>query len=126
VAEQIGETTLDGKYPVNFAGAEEVVADKGYHSNEVVRDLAELGVRTYIAEPERGARKWDGRRAEPAPVYAHRSRIRERAGSGCRPGAENGWSGISRISSIPEAWTDCTSEVFARRAQENADAGCGV
>jgi transposase len=76
VAEQIAETTPDGKYSVNFAGAEEVVADKGYHSNEVVRDLAELGVRTYIAEPERGARKWDGRRAEQAAVYANRSRIR--------------------------------------------------
>jgi transposase len=76
VAEQIAEPTPDGKYAVNFAGVEEVVADKGYHSNEVVRDLAELGVRTYIAEPERGARKWDERRAEQAAVYANRRRIR--------------------------------------------------
>jgi transposase len=76
VADQIAEATLDEKYPVNFAGVEEVVADKGYHSNEVVLDLAERGVRTYIAEPERGARKWDGRRAEQAAVYANRRRIR--------------------------------------------------
>lgn len=52
VAEQIAETTPDGEYAVNFPGVEEVVADKGDHSNEVVRHLRELGVRTYIAEPE--------------------------------------------------------------------------
>jgi transposase len=80
VAEQIAEPTQDGKYAVNVAGVEEVVADKGYHSNEVVRDLTEQGVRTYIAEPERGTRKWDGRRAEQAAVYANRRRIRGERG----------------------------------------------
>jgi transposase len=57
VAEQMAETTSEGKYQVNFQGVEEVVADKGYHSNEVLRNLTESGVRTYIAEPERGARQ---------------------------------------------------------------------
>jgi transposase len=86
VAEQIAETTRDGKYPANFAGVEEVVADKGYHSNEVVRDLREWGVRTYIAEPERGNRKWDGRRAEQAAVYANRRRIRGARGKRLQAG----------------------------------------
>jgi transposase len=86
VASQIAETTTEGKYPVNFAGVEEVVADKGYHSNEVVRDLAELGVRTYIAEPERGARKWNGRRAEQAAVYANRRRIQGARGKRLQAG----------------------------------------
>lgn len=86
IAEQIAETTPDGKYPVNFAGVEEVVADKGYHSNEVVRDLAELGVRTYIAEPERGVRQWDGRRAEQAAVCANRRRIRGTRGKRLQAG----------------------------------------
>jgi transposase len=76
VAEQIAETTPEGKYAVNFPGVEEVVADKGYHSNEVMRDLSELELRTYIAEPERGARKWEGRQVEQAAVYANRRRIR--------------------------------------------------
>ena len=76
VAEQIAETTPEGKYAVNGAGVEEVVADKGYHSSEVVHKVQEWGVRTYIAEPERGARKWKGRRAEQAAVYANRKRIR--------------------------------------------------
>ena len=35
---------------------EEVVADKGYHSNQVLVDLAALDLRTYIAEPDRGRR----------------------------------------------------------------------
>ena len=35
---------------------EEVVADKGYHSNQVIVDLAALDPRTYIAEPDRSRR----------------------------------------------------------------------
>jgi len=86
VAEQIAETTPDGKYAVNFAGVEEVVADKGYHSNEVVRQLRELGVRTYIAEPERGPRQWDGKAAEQVAVYANRRRIRGARGKRLQAG----------------------------------------
>jgi transposase len=59
---------------------QEVVADKGYHSNEVVRTLAEAGVRIYISEPERGARKWEGRPEERAAVYANRRRIQGNRG----------------------------------------------
>lgn len=80
VAEQIAEATPDGKYEVNFEGVEEVVADKGYHSNEVVREVQESGVRSYIAEPERGPRQWAGRQAEQAAVYANRRRIRGQRG----------------------------------------------
>jgi transposase len=80
VAEQIAEATQEGKYEVNFEGVEEVVADKGYHSNEVVREVRESGVRSYIAEPERGPRRWAGRQAEQAAVYANRRRIRGERG----------------------------------------------
>ena len=37
---------------------DEVVADKGYHSNQVLVDLGALDLRTYIAEPNRGRRNW--------------------------------------------------------------------
>src|SRR4029079_736932 len=37
--------------------------------------LAELGVRTYIAEPDRGKRNWDGKEAAKKAVYANRRRI---------------------------------------------------
>src|SRR5271169_1153576 len=36
----------------------EVVADKGYHSNDTCRDFAEVGIRSYFSEPDRGRRVW--------------------------------------------------------------------
>jgi len=60
---------------VNAKGLEELVADKGYHSGNVLVDLRGLEVRTYIAEPDRGRRKWAGKRAEQAAVYGNRRRI---------------------------------------------------
>lgn len=53
----------------------EVVTDKGYHSNAMLTDLAELGVRTYISEPKRGRRNWIGKDKERDAVYANRRRI---------------------------------------------------
>src|SRR2546427_6149371 len=54
---------------------EEVVADKGYHSNQVLTDLAALDLRTYIAEPDRGRRTWKKKVAARTAVYANRRRI---------------------------------------------------
>jgi transposase len=75
VAGLIAEKTPEGKYEVHAEGVEEVVADKGYHSNEVAVGFAEMGVRTYVAEPERGARNWEGKQVEKETVYANRRRI---------------------------------------------------
>jgi transposase len=55
---------------------DEVVADKGYHSNQVLVDLAALDLRTYIAEPDRGRRRWARQAAARDAVYANRRRIR--------------------------------------------------
>ena len=65
---------------VNERGVEETVADKGYHSNQVLVDLHAEGVRSYIPEPERGPRKWDGKKKEQQQVYANRRRISGRRG----------------------------------------------
>lgn len=59
---------------------EEIVADKGYHSNQVLVDLAALDLRTYIAEPERGRRRWKRNPAARQAVYANRRRNRGRRG----------------------------------------------
>lgn len=75
VANVMVENTAEGKYEVHPEGVEEVVADKGYHSNEVMVELAEMGVRSYIAEPDRGSRKWKGKELEKRAVYANRRRI---------------------------------------------------
>ena len=56
--------------------AKELVADKGYHSNDVLGDIGELEIRTYVWEPKRGRRRWKGKEAERDAVYGNRRRIR--------------------------------------------------
>ena len=58
----------------------EAVADKGYHSNQTLLDLDEMGIRSYISEPRRGRRRWKGKPAEQQAVYANRRRIRGKRG----------------------------------------------
>ena len=60
--------------------AAEVVADKGYHSNDTCRDCREAGIRTYCSEPKRGRREWKGKKPEQEAVCANRRRIRGRRG----------------------------------------------
>ena len=55
---------------------EEIVTDKGYHSNQVLLDLAALDLRTYISEPDRGRRQWTKKAEARDAVYANRRRIR--------------------------------------------------
>jgi transposase len=59
---------------------EEAVADKGYHSNQTMADFAELEIRSYVSEPDRGRRNWrdkpaEQRQIERKAVYANRRRI---------------------------------------------------
>ena len=65
---------------MNAQGLEEVVADKGYHSGAMVEDFREIGVRSYLPEPKRKRRKWQGKRGQQAAVYANRRRIRGERG----------------------------------------------
>src|SRR5438046_4529766 len=55
---------------------EEVVADKGYHSNQTMVDLDAVEIRSYLAEPDRGRRDWSKTPEAQAPVYGNRRRIR--------------------------------------------------
>ncbi len=59
---------------VNPQGIEEVVADKGYHSGAAVQAIGEAGPRTYIPEPQRPRRHWEGKAAEQKAVYGNRRR----------------------------------------------------
>ena len=65
---------------MNAKGLEEVVTDKGYHSGGMLEDLREIGVRSYISEPQRGRRHWQGKREEQTAVYGNRRRIRGERG----------------------------------------------
>ncbi len=62
----------------------EVVADKGYHSNDSLVDLKESKIRSYISEPDRGRRKWAGKKEAQAAVYANRRRIKGNRGQALR------------------------------------------
>lgn len=53
----------------------EAVLDRGYHSNDVVGTLDELGIRTYIAEPHRPRRRWRGQTDVCDAVYKSRRRL---------------------------------------------------
>jgi transposase len=64
----------EGKIAENFM--DEAVADKGYHSNQMMLDLAEMNIRSYVAEPDRGRRDWTDKLQERDAVYANRRRIR--------------------------------------------------
>lgn len=59
---------------------EEVVADKGYHSNETLCELDESEIRSYIAEPKRGRRNWKNKETEKKLVYANRRRTKGERG----------------------------------------------
>jgi transposase len=77
-----------GKIDADWAS--EAVGDKGYHSNDTMADLNEMGMRTYIAEPDRGPRVWtkpnateeEATRSHEArdATYANRRRMRGKRG----------------------------------------------
>ena len=77
--EEVGkEAAADER--MNAQGLEEVVTDKGYHSGARLVDLQEIGVRSYIPEPQRKRRHWQGKAGEQAAVYANRRRLRGERG----------------------------------------------
>src|SRR5229473_2131205 len=71
--EQVEAAQAEGDDP---QPVEELIADKGYHSNRIMVELDALGVRSYVAEPDRGRRDWSKAPDAQAPVYGNRRRIR--------------------------------------------------
>jgi transposase len=72
-AEQIEDAQAAVRAPEPLA---EIIADKGYHSNQIMIELEAVGLRSYVAEPDRGRRDWSKEPAAQTPVYANRRRIR--------------------------------------------------
>lgn len=86
-----GDTTTSSKTLIEAAeqieavvpdsdGPKEVVADKGYHSNQALVNLEAVGVRSYISEPDRGRRNWRDNPDARNAVYRNRRRIRAERG----------------------------------------------
>ena len=87
--------TKPGEDPkIHLGGIEEVVADKGYHSGDVLQDLQAVGCRSYIPEPDRGRRNWKGKKYEQKQVYANR----RRAGRGRSKGLQRSRSELTEPS----------------------------
>src|SRR5215210_6705458 len=76
-AEQIEDAQADVDEPQPL---EEIIGDKGYHSNQSMLDLEAVGIRSYIAEPDRGRRDWSKEPEAQAPVYRNRRRMRDPRG----------------------------------------------
>jgi transposase len=72
-AEQIEDAQAAVQAPELLA---EIIADKSYHSNQTMIDLAAVGLRSYFAEPDRGRRDWSQEPQGQIPVYANRRRLR--------------------------------------------------
>jgi len=72
-AEQVEAAQAQSASPAELT---EIVADKGYHSNQTMIDLAAVAVRSYIAEPARGRRDWTKTPEAQGPVYGNRRRVR--------------------------------------------------
>ena len=64
----MGDTLRMAREEVKAVGSgaqvREVVTDQGYHSNETVLELKELGLRGYLSETDRGRRNWKGKKPE--------------------------------------------------------------
>jgi transposase len=74
---QVDPATQD---KVHEVVVEEVVADKGYHSNETMKQLSSMAIRSYVSEPARGKRSWKGKAGARRAVYGNRRRTRGRRG----------------------------------------------
>ena len=92
-AEQVEAVLPEG------GGLAEVVADKGHHSNETMVALANLGLRSYVSEPDGGRRRWRGKGAARDAVYPNPRRIR-RPRRGAAPAAARRTRGATQRPSL--------------------------
>lgn len=74
--EREADNAPDKKPRVSLNPLAEIVADKGYHSNDTVWNIQQSQARSYLPEPKRGQRKWAGKSDEQKAVYANRRRIK--------------------------------------------------
>jgi transposase len=76
--EREGETSPNEEAQVSLNPLAEVVADKGYHSDETMLAVQDAGARSYISEPKRPQRNWAGKAEAKKAVKANRRRVEGR------------------------------------------------
>ena len=104
-------------------GIEEVVGDKGYHSNETLVDLQAVGLRTYLSVPDRGRRCWQGRPAGPRRRVCQPAPGSRGAGpsSAALPG---GVAGAAVCASVRNRWDAAGASSGASQHPEAAARAC--
>lgn len=79
--ENLGTAATDEAARKNMKPLRESVCDKGYHGGECLVVLQEdQGLRTYVSEPNRGRRKWKGKKNQQKAVYDNRNHINGKRG----------------------------------------------
>lgn len=68
---------------VSLEALSEVVADKGYHSDGTLLAIEQAEARSYIPEPKRPTRNWEGKADQQKAVYANRRRSKATTASNC-------------------------------------------
>ena len=79
-ARQMERLAADPELKIRDDFLAELVTDKGYHSNDTMTVFREVGILTYVSEPDRGRRNWKDKSEEKEAVYANRRRIRRERG----------------------------------------------
>ena len=79
IANQIDTPTESGQYKVHEQGLQEIVTDKGYHSNTSLQAMVEAGVRSYVPAPKQ-QRNWSGKPVEKAAYLANQRRVTGKRG----------------------------------------------
>jgi DDE family transposase len=74
IANQIDTPTEKGQYKVHAQGLQDVVTDKGYHSDASLQNLTAAGVRSYVPAPKQ-QRNWGGKPGEKAAFLANQRRV---------------------------------------------------
>jgi transposase len=74
--EREAEKAPEAKPQVHLNGIMEIVTDKGYHSGKTLLALEQVEARSYIPEPKRPRRRWDGKVEEQQAVYTNRRRVK--------------------------------------------------
>ena len=72
-AEQVEDAPVDVAEPQTL---DEMIADTGYHRHQTMVDLDAVGIRSYVAEPDRERRDGSDAPEAQAPVHGNRRRMR--------------------------------------------------
>ena len=98
-AEQVEAVQPEG------AGVEEVVADKGYHSDEMLAGLGAVGVRSHVSEPERGRRCWQDKKTGETPPEKRAAQNAEQLSVGGAAVTGRRWQCVYRAGDRKLDWT---------------------